>query len=140
MMQENSPQLTFAMLDRLEGFDEGHRTPADDYPLQVWYRNVRETPIENLSLADIARASRQQIHIDQVVPVALRFLQQEPLAGDLYDGELLVSLKSVPAGYWKTHAADAAALRSIAVAALQRHEGVAEDLRRDVAELLCRIP
>jgi hypothetical protein len=51
------------------------------------------------------------------VPVAIRHLGENPLAGDLYDGELLVSLRNVAGGFWARR----------------------EDLRSGLSEILARL-
>ncbi|MCS7062619.1 MAG: contact-dependent growth inhibition system immunity protein [Methylacidiphilales bacterium] len=130
-------RLTFATLDRLKGIPDPPPATGDEYPLPAWYRAVRETPLEELGVEDICKACRQQIHLDHVVPLALRLLRSEPLAGEMYDGELLASLKSVPSDYWLTHAAEAAMLRSVCEK-VRNNDNIPNDVRQDVAELLTR--
>ena len=55
----------------------------NEYPLAAWYRFIREVPLDQLGLEDIAKATRQQVHIEHVVPLALRLLQADPLAGEM---------------------------------------------------------
>jgi hypothetical protein len=68
--------------------------------LDEWYASVRDTPLDVLSVGDLARAIRQKLFLETVVSVALARLLTDPCAGDLYDGELLVSLRNVPADLW----------------------------------------
>lgn len=70
--------------------------------------------------------------------MALRLLKAEPLAGEMYDGELLVSLKSAPSDYWPAHQDEVSSLESI-IEAVIRGENTDDDLRRDVRELLARV-
>jgi hypothetical protein len=71
--------------------------------LEEWYNQVRDTPLENMGIGDLARACRQNIFPSAVVPICLLRLEEDPLAGDLYDGELLLALKGLPRDYWATH-------------------------------------
>ena len=70
--------------------------------------------------------------------MALRLLKAEPLAGEMYDGELLVSLKSAPSDYWLAHQEEVSSLKSI-IEVVRRSEKTDDDLRRDLQELLARI-
>ena len=53
----------------------------------------------------------------------------------MYDGELLVSLKSVPPDHWLEHEEERLALKSVAELALG-HEEITSDVRNDVQEML----
>lgn len=130
-------RLTFAMLDHEKGIPDPLPAAGEEYPLPAWYRAIRETPIEELGLEDMCKACRQQIHVEHVVPIALRVLQSEPLAGEMYDGELLASLKSIPPDYWPAHRPEAAMLKAICERT-RRQVSLSEDVRQDVAELLTR--
>ena len=96
---------------------------------------MREIPIEELGVEGICKACRQQIHIEHVVPIALRVLQSEPLAGEMYDGELLASLKSILPDYWPTHPPEAAVLKAICEG-VRGNANLSDDVRQDVVELL----
>jgi hypothetical protein len=91
----DSYTLTMRSLERQPSSDDG--SPA----LDEWYRSIRDIPLHDLPIGDIARSVRQCLFPDFVVPVAIRHLQENPLAGDLYDGELLVSLRNVDDDFWK---------------------------------------
>ena len=56
----------------------------------------------------------------------------------MYDGELMVSLKSVPPGYWSKHDAERRSITSV-VAALLTMESVETDIRQDAEELLSKL-
>ena len=131
--------LTFAILDERKGIPDVPPTADDEYPLPAWYRAVRHIPIEELTTEDICRACRQQIHLEYVVPTALRMLQSDPLAGEQYDGELFASLRSVPSTYWPNHADEAAFLKVVA----ERILGIEEtdkEVAGDARELRSRLP
>jgi hypothetical protein len=85
--------------------------------LDEWYRSIRDFSLSDLPIADVARSCRQGLFPDYVVPVAIRHLGENPLAGDLYDGELLVSLRNVAGGFW----------------------GRREDLRSELSKILARL-
>jgi hypothetical protein len=135
MIEKNPASLTFALLDRERGVPELAPAFGREYPFPAWYRSVREVPLNELSVEDISKAIRQSIHLEHVVPLALRRLEAEPLAGEMYDGELLVSLKSVPLDYWPKHEAERLSLKSAIEAALQE-EAIADNVRQDAGELL----
>jgi len=130
--------LTFAILDTRKGFAKLPPATEEEYPLPAWYRAVSETPLDELGVEDICKACRQQVHLEHVVPLALRILKTEPLAGEMYDGELLVSLKSAPSDYWIAHQDEVSSLKSI-IEAVSRSENAYDDLLHDIQELLMRV-
>jgi len=138
MIDANLKQMSFAILDRLQGIPEPPVPTEEEFPLPAWYRAVRGLPLGELGVANIARACRQKIHLEQVVPLALELLESEPLAGELYDGELMVSLKSVPLIYWSKHDVERRSLTSV-VSALLTMESVEADIRQDAEELLGKL-
>jgi CDI immunity proteins len=131
-------RLIFAILDREKGIPDPPPATGEEYPLPAWYRAVRETPLEELGVEDVCKACRQQIHLQHVVPMSIRILKSEPLAEEMYDGELLVSLKSVPSDYWSSHVTEATELKSICDG-VQENAQLSDDVRQDVAELVTRM-
>jgi hypothetical protein len=91
----DSSELTMRSLQRHPSSDEGSST------LDEWYQSICDIPLDELPVGDIARSLRQRLFPDFVVPVAIGHLRENPLAGDLYDGELLVSLQNVGDDFWK---------------------------------------
>jgi hypothetical protein len=135
MRKATSNRISFAVLDKEKGLSVLPAASEEEYPLPAWYRSVREMPIDELTVEDISKAVRQNVHLEHVVPLALRVLESEPLAGELYDGELLVSLKAVPTQYWLQHRDEQRSVKSVIEAALRSGE-TTEDVRRDAQELL----
>ncbi len=138
MNKRNPRRLTFALLDKEMGLSELPPSKGEEYPLPEWYRSVREFPLEELDVEDICKACRQQIHSEYVVPLALEILQTEPLAGDAYDGELFVSLKSVSPDYWPKHPNELQIVKSL-IEKLLHDETIASDLSQDVEDFLHRV-
>ena len=138
MKEVNRERLSFAFLDKQQGLPELPPTPDDDYPLPAWYRSVRETPLDELGLEDICKACRQQIHLEHIVPIALQHLQADPLAGETFDGELVVALRCVPREYWPDRPDQARALVSILDRVLSGN-AADNDVRQDVEDLLTKV-
>lgn len=111
-MGDKPGDASFLEIERELGLPEP-ASDSEDYPLPRWYRAVRHVPLSALGVADLARACRQQLYPSYVVPFALAMLDKSPLAGEMYDGELLASLKAIPLSYWSEHAPDRAELLSI---------------------------
>lgn len=113
--------MTFAELDRMAGCPEPVPDPLyDDYPLPTWYREVRNIPIDDLTLYDICLACGQRIHLPHVLPVAIRILETDPIAGDYYEGHLLSSICRVPLDYWESNRTQALRLSNILEVALEK--------------------
>ncbi len=53
----------------------------------------------------------------------------------MYDGELLVSLKSVPLAYWSKHETELASLKPV-IEAVLKAEAISDNVRQDLQELL----
>jgi len=70
------------------------------WPLERWYEKVRDLSILEFSDGDLCIACRQDVHLTHVLPVAIDRVLSDPLAGDNYDGELLVAIASIPASRW----------------------------------------
>lgn len=81
--------------------DGGHPMEGTS-ALEEWYRSVRDVPIDDLDLDDVCVAVRQQLHLRHVVPVALRYLQNDPLSGEQFDGELALAVAGLPSRYWQS--------------------------------------
>jgi hypothetical protein len=105
-------RLTFAKIEAQQGCP-AHEDVKDGWPLEMWYQAVRKTPLGELSLEDICKACRQQVFLEQIIPLALEQLSANPLAGELYDGELLNAFESTPERYWKDHVEQARKLIDI---------------------------
>jgi hypothetical protein len=138
MNQKRRERLTFASLDRQMGLPSLPAPTAEEYPLPAWYRAVYNKPLDELAVEDICKACRQKIHLEHIVPRALSLLKTDPFAGEMFDGELLASLKPVPPEYWAKNPAERLALVSLAESVL-RHESVTEEVRGDVEELLRKV-
>jgi hypothetical protein len=91
-----SGQITFRELDG------NIPLPDPTSALEIWYVEVRDTKLADLKIRDLCRACRQRLYIEIVVPVALKQLAGDLLAGELYDGELINALRNIPA-YWREH-------------------------------------
>lgn len=89
-------RTTFGELDHDGGSAHHSALPG----LPQWYASVRNTEIRHLSLDDLCRAIRQRIHLTHVVPVAVKLLNDDPLAGYQYDGELLAAIARIPPEFW----------------------------------------
>ena len=125
--------ITFAELDKQKGTPYPVTPAGEEYSLPSWYRSVRDVPLNKLQVEDISRACRQNIHLVHVIPLALNMLEANPLAGEMYDGELLVSLKAVPTDYWDAHVNDKLACRAIIEKVVNT---LSEDIAADANELL----
>jgi hypothetical protein len=89
---------TFAEIERAKRIVYG--VDPDPYPLPAWYHRVREVPLNSFGVEDLCKSVRQNIYPEYVVPIALEALEKEPLAGEMYDGELAMSFCSVQDNFW----------------------------------------
>ena len=64
---------------------------------------LRRVPIGNLSDDDLRLLLGQRVGAEWLVPRALERLEIEPLAGDLYPGDLLGAVLRTTDEYWNSH-------------------------------------
>ena len=81
-----NPKATLRDLAKGGVVGEGHSG------LEEWYRKVEVVPLLELSDGDLARACRQNLFLESIIPIALERIRASPAAGDLYDGEIARSL------------------------------------------------
>jgi hypothetical protein len=127
-------KLTFRAIEKMMGLTQSHGSPTES--LEIWYESVFDKPISDFDIEDVCRACRQELYSEYVVPVAIARLQQDPLAGEKYDGELLVALTSITRDFWVSHLDLAKTVVSI-VSAVDTNAYV--DLDNDIRRLLERL-
>jgi len=103
--------ITFSDIEQRLGIVYNKEEPRS--PLGDWYDAMRSVPIRSFADKDICISIRQQLYLDWLLPLALTRLEADPCTGELYDGELLVSLANVPPSYWSTHQPECRRLRQL---------------------------
>lgn len=98
-MNENLSELTIDDISKLEGFTEDFEVD-EDVPLSVWYNGIQRTKLKDLKHGDVAKLIRQTMHLEYVIPEALKRLRINPLAGYLGDGEILEAIAQVNENEW----------------------------------------
>jgi CDI immunity proteins len=85
---------------------------------------LRKKPIDEFTIGDLRLMIGQDIGAKYLMLQALDILAADPLAeGDLYPGELLNSVMTLPIEYWKEHPEHANQAREIASNAIKLIEG-----------------
>ena len=62
------------------------------YNLEIWYNKILEKTYSELTIADVLRMIRQEVFIEIALKKAVDLLKDNPLAGEMYEGELLEKL------------------------------------------------
>jgi len=86
---------------------EGRWPDPPEYPshLVEMCHKLRRKPLKDFTVEDLRIMIGQNIGLKYLVPLAVDRLEAEPLVeGDYYPGDLLKSVLSVEAAFWKTHA------------------------------------
>lgn len=76
--------------------------PNSRSSLDEWFSGILDVPIDELEVGDVARAIRQDIFLEDILPKAEIILQKDPLAGEDYDGQLISSIASLNHGEIKS--------------------------------------
>lgn len=63
--------------------------------LLIWYNQVIEKTVAELTVADVARCIRQELFVEKAYEVMLAYLLHNPYAGDVYEGELIEKASEV---------------------------------------------
>ena len=114
-------------------------TPVDwlseDKPsyLTEWYLSVRDIHLSQLGVGDVCRAIRQDLFVREVLPVAIALLNDDVLAGERYDGELVAALSGLSFRYWQEN--ESAAYQAACALAEVEKLSNDTDLLRDVSTL-----
>lgn len=66
----------------------------DEYSLEQWYVELYNKQIEGISTLDVIRMLEQNILEDLAIKKAVELLQEDPLAGNKFDGQLMETLLS----------------------------------------------
>jgi len=89
-------------LEELDGQRWGD-PPADSTGLIDNVHRLRQIPLREMTDDDIRELLLQNVGSDWLVEVALDRLADDPMAGDLYPGDLLHAVLQTEAGYWDSH-------------------------------------
>ncbi|MGG4497658.1 contact-dependent growth inhibition system immunity protein [Brevibacillus reuszeri] len=83
---------------------EGFTAPFivdEEVLLSKWYGAILKEKLKDLSDGDIAKLIRQSCHLTYIIPEALYRLLQNPIAGELYDAEILICMTEVNEQFWE---------------------------------------
>ena len=61
----------------------------DNSPLGIWYKNVLNKDVREVTLGDYGKMLRQKVLLEFALPCVLGILTTNPFEGEMYDGELL---------------------------------------------------
>ncbi|WP_459481106.1 contact-dependent growth inhibition system immunity protein [Clostridium saccharoperbutylacetonicum] len=69
--------------------------------LDEWYVKLLNKRIDEITINDISRMLRQDVLIEVAVTKSIEILNENPLAGEMYEGQLLELLYSVDINKYK---------------------------------------
>lgn len=77
----------------------------DSYVASTCHR-LRNKPVAEFTTEDLRFMIGQEVGLEWLLPIALEQLEHDPFVeGDLYPGDLLVSVLRIRGGYWQGRAA-----------------------------------
>lgn len=88
-------------LQELDGQDWGE--PIFQSNLVIECHRLHRVPLKDFTANDLGRLIGQKFSLDYLVPLALMQLIDDPFAGDLYVGDVLDRLLSLPSDFWQGH-------------------------------------
>lgn len=66
-----------------------------DLPLERWFYQMVQKNENDLTIKDISHMLRQEVYLDLAVPIAWKIIIDNPLCGELYDGQMIELLTRV---------------------------------------------
>ena len=95
MYRDANASITMAELDRRLGYSLEPVGPEAADALR-WYARMQDRPLPELSDEDITVALENDPHLPAMIPLAVTRLKTEPLAGMLYEGQLMPRWRAPP--------------------------------------------
>lgn len=94
---------TFREIDERKGFKWEVEPDPDESSLALWHRSILDAQITDLDIGDLCRAVRQDMYTSELLPVVVRELDKDVLAGFLDDAELLKGTSKLSEAVWAKH-------------------------------------
>lgn len=69
--------------------------PSDSSSLDAWFASVIDISFDEMEVKDVARSIRQDLFLSDMLPLAEAYLKEDPLAGYMYDGEVIAAIASL---------------------------------------------
>ncbi len=103
-------------------------------PLVEWHNNVIEKMQAELTISDVARCIRQNIFVETAYEMLIVYLMQNPLAGDMYPGELMEKAGEVDKQLILKHSQSLQDIIKKAEAFIQDNEWELEEEKEEFSE------
>jgi len=108
----------------------------NESPLSGWYARMRDIPLSTFGIEDLCKSVRQNIYPEYVIPVAVEALEINPMSGEMYDGELAMSFRTVSDSFWRENPGLAERVLRVLNNVVDLLTG---DLKADAAGIIARI-
>jgi hypothetical protein len=113
------------------------------YPLQIWYNNLIEKTVDEITIFDILRMLRQKVFIELAMNKALEYLRQDVFIGEQYDGQMIEEISKMNTDFLKLYVEDLIIILNGALEKSKLHEwsynGEKEEFDSIVNELMNRL-
>jgi hypothetical protein len=101
--------------------DEDHQ-----YSLDEWFNSIMSKTVDELTIADICRMLRQKICSAVAIGKAIDMLNDDPFVGELYEGQLMITLYNAKEKYLCKRYDDIEPLLDKAALKSKTHDWVSE--------------
>lgn len=91
--------LTLKEIELSEGIKKEPKVESDS-GLSIWYNEIRDKKVSELTDGDIAKLIRQKIFLKHIVPETIKRLSINPTIGSMYDGEVLNAISGIKSDFW----------------------------------------
>lgn len=109
---------------------------TDLYPLQKWYNQLIDKKVSEIEVSDVLRMIRQNEFIDIAIPKAVKFLLENPFAGEMYEGELLEKMSNLERSVLKQYIQVLREVLEVALINNKTYEWLDEEERKDFEKVI----
>ncbi|SCP99923.1 contact-dependent growth inhibition system immunity protein [Anaerobium acetethylicum] len=106
------------------------------YPLQKWYNQLIDKKVSEIEVSDVLRMIRQNEFIDIAIQRAVKFLKENPFAGEMYEGELLEKMSTLERGALKQYIQELREVLGVALIKNKTYEWLDEEERKDFEKVI----
>ncbi|MCR5847844.1 MAG: hypothetical protein K6G75_06960 [Lachnospiraceae bacterium] len=123
----------FKLKEKIKEIYNAEKLSVNDSLIE-WHNNVIEKTQAELTISDVARCIRQNIFVETAYEMLLVYLTQDPLAGDMYLGELMEKAREVDKQLILKHSKSLQDIIIIAEAFIQDNEWELEDEKEEFSK------
>lgn len=110
-----------------------------EYSLELWYIELYNKQPKDITILDVIRMLQQHLLVELAIKKAINYLQEDPLAGSLFDGQLMETLLTMDSNKLKDSRKEIKKLVSEVSLKLNTLDWLCEEDAENFSNLLMRL-